>query len=138
MEQSSENLFIEFKDLNKRLIIKPIEKSDSDWIKTNVNLRAGAFHGVFNAEINLTDFITLKNTLEFIYKNYEAETEFEDLEHFIFFKANGNGLGNYLFSFTCRDSSGINASEISFEIEIDQTIIKELIIKTEDIISTFK
>ncbi|MCY4779077.1 hypothetical protein ORI89_05410 [Sphingobacterium sp. UT-1RO-CII-1] len=106
---------------------------DKNWIRTVITVQGGVFSGKYNADLTTFDFDNLKCDLEKLYDNLGGEMEFDDLEGFLSLKIVGDGTGNFVAEVTCNDAPGIYSSELSFQISFDQTYIKDMVRRLDEI-----
>jgi len=52
-------------------------------------------------------------------------------------KIKGNGLGNINAEISCSDDPGINAATLNFELNFDQTYIKPIVQKLNNITNKY-
>ena len=143
MEEEQELLF-EIKDSGEFVRLEPLKlinyKSDIDWdknwVKTIVTVKGGSFSGKFEADIMTTDYEILKQEFRKLYDNLKGGFHFSDLERYVDITIKGDGIGHFNVEVTACDKPG-NGSELAFELNFDQTQIKELVYQLESITKKF-
>ena len=110
---------------------------DKNWVKTKITATGGVFSGTYEADLTTFDFENLKQDLNSLYENLNGEIEFSDLEGFLKLEIKGDNTGNFNIQVTCNDQPGIYTSELVFEINFDQTYIKNLVNKLNNITRQF-
>lgn len=138
-------LIFQLQDSGNFLLIQPIEleyeKSnldwDRNWIKCKIKVNSGSFGGNYNAELTTFDFENFKSDLNFIYNDLKGKIEFKDLEGYLTINIVGDGTGNFAAKIICNDRPGIYSTELTFELKFDQTHIKEMVHKLNEITKSF-
>lgn len=119
------------------LVIDATSNWDKNWLKTKISVQAGAFSGIYDADLTTFDFENFEQDLNSLYENLNSEIEFKDLEGYLYMKIKGNGLGNINAEISCSDDTGINAATLNFELNFDQTYIKPVIQKLKNITNKY-
>ncbi|MNT58872.1 hypothetical protein D3C72_1963360 [compost metagenome] len=119
------------------LVIDATSNWDKNWLKTKISVQAGAFSGIYDADLTTFDFENFKQDLNSLYENLNSEIEFKDLEGYLYMKIKGNGLGNINAEISCSDDPGINAATLNFELNFDQTYIKPVIQRLNNITNKY-
>lgn len=140
-----DELIFEIFDAGDIVKIEPLEliKYDSEldwdrnWIKTKITVKGGAFSGQYQADIMTVDFEKFKQELSKLYDNLKGGAIFEDLEHALQLKIQGDGIGHFEVQVTANDNPGINSSKLSFTMAFDQTEIKHLVNQLDKITKAF-
>ena len=131
----NENLFFEIKNQGNYIRIETLYliKYDSEidfdrnWIQCKIYASGGAFSGEYSRDLMTTDFEKFKHDLNSLYTNLNSSAEFYDLEEAVNIKIKGDGIGHFNAEITCNDSPGIEAAQLKFEIDFDQTFIKKIV-----------
>lgn len=119
------------------LVIDATSNWDKNWLKTKISVQAGAFSGIYDADLTTFDFENFKQDLNSLYENLNSEIEFKDLEGYLYMKIKGNGLGNINAEISCSDDPGINTATLNFELNFDQTYIKPVIQRLNNITNKY-
>jgi hypothetical protein len=119
------------------LVIDATSNWDKNWLKTKISVQAGAFSGIYDADLTTFDFENFKQDLNSLYENLNSEIEFKDLEGYLYMKIKGNGLANINAEISCSDDPGINAATLNFELNFDQTYIKPVIQRLNNITNKY-
>ncbi len=119
------------------LVIAATSNWDKNWLRAKISVQAGAFVGTYDADLTTFDFENFKHDLNSLYENLNSEIKFEDLEGYLFMKMKGNGLGNINADISCTDNPGIYGTTLDFELDFDQTFIKPIIQKLNNITSKY-
>ncbi|RKO68399.1 hypothetical protein D7322_27360 [Sphingobacterium puteale] len=119
------------------LVIDATSNWDKNWLRTKISVRAGAFSGIYDADLTTFDIENFEQDLNSLYENLNSEIEFKDLEGYLYMKIKGNGQGNINAEISCSDDTGINAATLNFELNFDQTYIKPVIQKLKNITNKY-
>jgi hypothetical protein len=110
---------------------------DKNWINTKVTIKGGNFSGQYTADFLTRDFNFFKSELSKLYDNLKGATTFCDLEGYLELKIIGDGFGHFDVAVKACDNPGIYGSELTFNMEFDQTQIKKLTNQLGEIMNEF-
>lgn len=138
-------IYFEIFDAGDMVRLEPLEliKYDSDldwdknWVKTNVTVKGGKFSGQYSGDFMTVDFAKFKQELSLLYNNLKGTAKFNDLEGYLELKITGDGIGHFGVDVKACDHPGIYASELTFTMGFDQTVIKDLINQLDIITQQF-
>lgn len=138
-------LSIEIKDAGNYIRIEPLRiinyNSDLDWdknwISTKITLAAGCFTGVYTADLTTFDFENIKHDLIHLYDNLNGSLDYSDLEGHLKLTIKGDGIGHFQTKVICCDNSNVDSAELHFNLTFDQTYIKPLVQKLNEITKRF-
>jgi len=99
---------------------------DRNWIKSNVEVKAGGFSGQFECDLMTTDFERFKQSLSKLYDKLDGTASFNSYEGQVEIKIEGDGIGHFVADCSVMDNVGIG-NQLDFEINFDQTIIPEML-----------
>jgi hypothetical protein len=110
---------------------------DKNWVKSKVAVKAGSFSGEYNAEFRTTDFDRFKKDFSALYDNLSGGALFSDLEGYLELRIVGDGNGHFEMKATANDKPGIYGSQLTFEMNFDQTYIKDIVRQLDRITEAF-
>ena len=110
---------------------------DRNWVDVIVKVKAGLFSGEFEAKFMRKDFIQFKDRLTYLYDKLKGYATFEELQHQVNIKVEGDGLGHFTAACQVKDRCGIGASTLAFDIAFDQTDIPVLLSQLSEIESFY-
>ncbi len=100
---------------------------DKNWVKSKVTVKAGSFSGEYDAEFMTTDFDRFKKDFSALYDNLSGGAMFSDLEGYLELRIVGDGNGHFEMKAIANDKPGIYGSQLTFEMNFDQTYIKNIV-----------
>ena len=109
---------------------------DKNWLETNIDVKAGAFTGNFEANFMTIDFERFKNELIILYNNLERAAKFISYENQVEITIKGNGFGHLIAFCKLMDSVGVG-NELEIELSFDQTQIPKMIKELDNINRVF-
>ena len=109
---------------------------DRNWIKSKIKVKAGAFTGVFQAELMTTDFEKFKQEISKLYEKLDGRANFDTLEGQISIKIKGDGIGHFEADCFVMDFAG-TGNKLDFEINFDQTMITDIVSQLDNITKVF-
>jgi hypothetical protein len=109
---------------------------DSNWLKSIISIKAGAFSGKFKANLMTTNFELFKFELDKLYDKLDGTATFATLESQVEMKIIGDGLGHLKADCMVMDNAGFG-NKLEFKIAFDQTKIPKIINQLEKIMSKF-
>jgi hypothetical protein len=83
------------------------------------------------------DFEKFKQELSRLYNNLKGTANFNDLEGYLELKINGDGFGHFEVNVKACDQPGVNASELTYKMDFDQTELNELVNQLDRITKQF-
>ena len=142
---STENLFFEIKSqwnfirISTKNTINYNSEIDYDnnWINCYIEVKGGAFQGKYSAEILTITFEDFKQKLAILYNKLDGKVIFSDLEEYCKIDISGDGSGKLRASIECNDKSGIYSANLTFDIDFDQTFLKDIINQLNQITKAF-
>ena len=141
---NEENIFLEIEESGDFIRIELIDFShpnaeldwDKNWVSGFVNVKAGAFSGVFKADFMTVDFVSFKNKLAKLYDKLNGIATFHTLESQVEIKIVGDGIGHLKAECEVMDYAG-TGNKLVFEINFDQTHIPKILNQLEKITKKF-
>jgi hypothetical protein len=142
--ENSLNRKFEIADEGNYLRIEPLTrlqfgsdiKSDRNWIDTRISVKAGGFIGQYTMLISTGDFEYFRRDLAGLYDDLAGKIKFSPLEGQLTLDITGDGIGHFRVSGEARDNAG-SGNQLYFELNFDQTNIKELVSQLEGITRDF-
>ena len=110
---------------------------DKNWLKSKVIVKAGSFSGEYNAEFMTTDFARFKKDFSALYDNLSGGAMFNDVERYLELRIIGDGNGHFKMNVIANDMPGIYGSQLTFEIDFDQTYINNIVRQLNKITDAF-
>ncbi|HEY6203915.1 MAG TPA: hypothetical protein VI056_12850 [Candidatus Limnocylindria bacterium] len=98
---------------------------DGNWLRTRVKVRAGGFHGEFEPELRVEEFVRLRDGVRVCMTDLRGTFVFETMEDQLEITAKGDGLGHFRAECRAEDVAGIG-NELTFTIDLDQTYLPPL------------
>ena len=140
-----EELFFELADNENFIRIAVLRKShpdatdnwDKNWVDAKVEVKAGAFAGVYYAQFRTIDFQFFRKELRLIYDNLNGHAKFEDIEHYLNINMKGDGVGHFDTNCTANYNPGPNVITLRFDLHLDQTQIMPIVHQLDRIIKKF-
>ncbi len=110
---------------------------DKNWLTVNIQLKVGAFKGVYSCHFQTTDFTYLQKELDKLYGDLSHEFIFSTLEDQLEISFKGDGLGHIWLAGKAMDlSEGTNT--LNFEFSIDQSFLPKIIAEIKAVNRTFR
>lgn len=110
---------------------------DNNWIRCLIEVSGGSFNGAYEADIITTTFEIFKQELHKLYDDLRGKAVFSDLEDYIEIEVIGNGSGLLKANVICNDQPGIYSAVLKYEIDFDQTYIKDIVNQLNEITIKF-
>jgi hypothetical protein len=140
-----QELFFELFDAGNIVRLEPIESIkydssldwDKNWVKTKVTAKSGTFSGQYIGNFMTVDFEKIKRDLSWLYDNLTGTISFNDLEGYLELHITGDGIGHFEVNVKACDQPGINGSELTFTLGIDQAELTGLVSQLDRITKQF-
>jgi hypothetical protein len=132
--EDQDELFFELKCDGDSIKITPIKfiiynseySWDKNWIKTQIDIKAGVFTGTYLGEFMTHDFVNFKKELQNLYINLNSSAKFEGLEGYLKIDIKGDGVGHLNAVCVANDHPGYG-NELTSHFYFDQTYIPHLV-----------
>jgi hypothetical protein len=112
------------------------EYYDDNWLSCEIQVRAGAFRGKYQANFLTFELAGLLRDLERLYHDLKGSAVFEPMESQLDLKFSCDGLGHILTSCTAMDQAGIGHSlHVSFSF--DQTYLAKSLAELREVVHAF-
>ena len=99
---------------------------DYEWLSCEISVKAGAWSGVYPAELRAPDLPMFREQLERLQRDPTANVMFDTPEGQLRLQLKGDRHGHIRVHGTARDMAG-TGNQLAFEFEIDQSYLPEVI-----------
>lgn len=106
-----------------------------NWIRTTVEVRAGAFEGRYQMDLHRVEFEELREELAKLYSFEIHETKFMAMEGQLRIHITGDRRGN--FEVCCKASDCSDGNCLDFRLGFDQTQIPRMIHELDAILAAY-
>lgn len=105
---------------------EPDPQDDYGWLNCEISVKAGAWSGVYSADLRTPDFPSFREQIERLQCDPTAIAAFDTLEGQLELQLVGDRRGHIGVRGTARDSFTVR-NQLAFEFEIDQSYLPELL-----------
>lgn len=102
------------------------EVDDFGWLACEISLSAGAFSGLFDATLLVSDFASFCQEVRQLYDDLKSPAVFNTLEGQLALTLSGDGIGHISVDGEVLDQTGYG-NRLQFHFEIDQTYLPPII-----------
>jgi hypothetical protein len=108
----------------------PDPRDDYGWLNCAISIKAGAWSGVYSAELRTPDFPSFRKQVERLQRDPAATATFDTLEGQLTLQLVGDRRGHIDVRGTAIDSVATR-NQLVFEFEMDQSYLPELLKELE-------
>lgn len=131
-------------DSSDSIVIRPLDRThpecvdywDGNWLRTSIEIRAGAFQGAVIADLRTVEFASFRRQLDQVWRELNGEALFESLEHWIELRIVGDGRGHFELRGILHDGPG-GGTTLHFFMHFDQTSIPGMVAALDRIAARF-
>ncbi len=109
---------------------------DGNWVFATVGLRAGAFHGEYEALLRTDEFAQLRTGLARLHAELKGTAVFASMEHWLQMTIEGDGRGHFVARCEASDQPG-TGNTLHFELHFDQTELPPLLAALDGVLAAF-
>jgi len=109
---------------------------DGNWLKVDVEVRAGAFRCSLEADLRADDFHRLRGDLAALYTALKGTAVLKTLEGWVEVTIVGDGKGHLSASCAVMDAPGIG-NRLTFSLSFDQTDVPPMLAALSAIMEAF-
>lgn len=95
---------------------------DGNWLRCEIELRAGAFGGTFPALMRVGDFASFRDEIDALYDRLSGHARFATLEGWLAIDLAGDGKGGVQVEGAAVDDPGAG-NRLAFAFALDQTFL---------------
>jgi hypothetical protein len=110
--------------------------SDGNWLKVEVNVRAGAFHGNYVAELRVDEFRDFREQLVVLHESMKGEAVLNSREGWVSVRLAADRLGHVKAECEVRDEPGMG-SRLLFTLHLDQTFIPTMVSAVDEVMQGY-
>jgi hypothetical protein len=112
------------------------EYYDDNWLRCEVNVRAGAFRGEFSASLLTFELMDLVDGLGKLHQELNGSYEFQALDGQLQINASCDALGHIHVVCEAWDQAGIG-NKIAFNLAVDQTFLGRTLQELAEVVRAF-
>ncbi|MCO5165968.1 MAG: hypothetical protein M9894_06325 [Planctomycetes bacterium] len=128
----------------ERLIVRPLGRShpgasdpwDRAWVKAVIDVQAGAFSGLVEADLQADDFVRFRNSLRRLSDHLDQGATFDTLDGALKIDVSGDGRGHFEARCEVWDHPG-DGNVLRFRLTFDQTYLPGLVRALDRIVAAF-
>ncbi|MBX3468829.1 MAG: hypothetical protein KF878_18315 [Planctomycetes bacterium] len=128
----------------ERLIVRPLGWShpgasdpwDRGWLKAVIDLQAGAFSGLVEADLRADDFVRFRNSVRRLHDHLDQGATFDTLEGALKIDVSGDGRGHFEARCEVCDRPG-DGNVLRFTLVFDQTHLPTLVRALDRIVAAY-
>lgn len=128
----------------ERLIVRPLGRShpdsahasDREWVKAVIDVQAGAFSGLVEADLRTDDFVRFRNSVRRLTDHLDQGATFDTLEGALKIDVSGDGRGHFEARCEVCDRPG-DGNVLRFTLAFDQTQLPGLVRALDRIVAAY-
>lgn len=109
---------------------------DGNWVKSQIIIRVGGFHGNITASLRTDEFLKFKEDLSKLYSTLKGRASFSSMEEWLTIHVEGDGLGHFEAQCVVMDDVGIG-NRLQFHLNFDQTELPGIVKGLDGILQAF-
>ncbi|QVL30956.1 hypothetical protein KIH39_19170 [Telmatocola sphagniphila] len=109
---------------------------DGNWIRSQVEVVAGGFHGRAYGDLRADELVRFYDRLSNLEKILRGTAEFATMEGWLSIRVVGDGKGHMTFECELQDEPGVG-NTLKFQLRLDQTFLPLLLSQLREAIAHF-
>lgn len=109
---------------------------EGNWFDVKATVKAGGFAGIVSGQLRADELAFFQTELARLYKTLSGSAKLVTLEGWLSFEITGDGRGHFSCTGELKDGF-IQGNTLSFNLNIDQTFLPEILKNLEKVESVF-
>ncbi len=126
------------------LALRPVGRSnpgatdywDGNWLKVDVDVRTGAFGGMYVADLRVEEFENFRAQIDTLYRSLKGEAVLSSMEGWVSVRLAADRLGHLKAECEVRDVPGMG-SRLLFTLDLDQSFIPTIVAALNGVMRTY-